>query len=134
MEITTYLKGGVPILAPKGKITGAGISVLREKLSLWIDDAETPCLLIDFTEIRKIDSSALGMLLNAHVNASENGTRIGLINVGKHIKNLLVLTRSLNVFRCFQTADAAVSALGPHTTAKNKVKHTGGGLSSDKGL
>lgn len=124
MEITTTLKRGIPILEPHGKITGTGISVLREKLALWIDDANTPYLLIDFTHIRKIDSSALGMLLNAHTNASQKGTRIGLINVGKHIKNLLVLTRLVNVFQCFQTADAAVLALAPTVQWINGVsKH-----------
>ncbi len=113
MEITTTLKRGIPILEPRGKIAGPGISALREKLALWIDDANTPYLLIDLTEIRKVDSSALGMLLNAHINASQKGTCIGLINVGKHIKNLLVLTRLANVFQCFQTADAAVLAFAP---------------------
>ena len=33
MKITTYLKCGVPILAPEGKLVGDGISSLREKLA-----------------------------------------------------------------------------------------------------
>ena len=115
MEITTYLKRGVPVLAPEGKIVGGEVSALREKLLLWIDDAETPYLFIDFSEVRKIDSSALGMLVNAHTLATRQGTRVGLINVGNHIRNLLVLTRLVNVFRCFRTTEAAISAFAPRS-------------------
>ena len=97
MEITTTLQGGVPILHPHGKIVGAGVSTFREKLAVWIDDTNTSSVLIDFTEVRKIDSSALGMLVNMHALAEGHDTRIGLINVGKHIKNLLVLLTS-----CYQ--------------------------------
>ena len=110
MEITTTLKGGVPILHPHGKLVGTGIPTLREKLALWIDDTNASSVLIDFTDVRKIDSSALGMLVNMHVLAESHNTRIGLINVGKHIKNLLILSRLIQVFQCFQTAEAALAA------------------------
>ena len=119
MEITTTLHGGVPILQPHGKVVGAGVPTLREKLALWIDDTNTQYLLIDFTDVRKIDSSALGMLVNMQVLAESHDTRIGLINVGKHIKNLLVLSRLIKVFQCFQTADAALAAF----VSPEKWKH-----------
>lgn len=110
MEVTRSIQGGVPILHPHGKLVGAGVSTLRERLALWIDDTHTSHLLIDFTDVKKIDSSALGMLINMHVLADHQNTRIGLINVGKHIRNLLVLSRLIKVFQCFQTADAALAA------------------------
>lgn len=121
MNITTTLTGGVPILEPHGKIVGSAVSELREKLSLWISDTETPCLCIDFTDIRKIDSSALGMLVNMHVLAQQHGTRFGLINVGKHIKNLIVVTRLLQVFRCFPSVGAAVSTFAPPLRLGNLI-------------
>ena len=75
--------------------------MLREKLALWIDDANTPYLLIDFTAIRKIDSSTLGMLLNAHAKASQKGTRIGLINVGKTYQELACFDAAGECFSVF---------------------------------
>lgn len=42
MAITIHLKGGVPILEPNGKIVGPVVSELREKLALWLDDANAP--------------------------------------------------------------------------------------------
>ena len=111
MKTTTRLKGGVPILEPHGKIVGPGVSELRERLALELLDAsEKPRFLINFEHVHKIDSSALGMLVNVHVIASQMKGRIGVINVGRHIKSLLILSRLVHVFEHFENEDAAISA------------------------
>ncbi len=111
MKMMTRLKGGIPILEPHGKIVGTAVSELRERLALELLDAsETPCFLINFEHVHKIDSSCLGMLVNVHVIAAQMKGRIGVINVGCHIKNLLVLSRLVNIFEHFKSEDAAISA------------------------
>ena len=111
MKTTIRLKDGVPILEPHGKIVGPAVSEFREKLALELLDASnTPHFLIDFEHVHKIDSSGLGMLVNVYVVASQLKSRIGIINVGRHIKSLLVLTRLVNVFEHFESEDAAISA------------------------
>ena len=112
MKTTVRLEGGIPILEPHGKIVGTAVSELREKLALELLDAsDTPCFLINFEHVHKIDSSGLGMLVNVHVIAAQMKSRIGIINVGRHIKNLLVLGRLMNIFEHFESEDAAISAL-----------------------
>ncbi len=115
MEMTLTLQNGIPILHPHGKITGKTVSEFRDRLGLWIDDTNTPALLIDFADVHKLDSSALGMLVNAHVIAHRHETEIGLINVSKRIRNLTLLTRLVKVFQCFPDAEAAVETLAPST-------------------
>ncbi len=111
MKMMTRLKGGIPILEPHGKIVGTAVSELRERLALELLDAsETPCFLINFEYVHKIDSSCLGMLVNVHVIAAQMKGRIGVINVGCHIKNLLVLSRLVNIFEHFKSEDAAILA------------------------
>ena len=79
MKMTTHLNGGIPVLQPHGKIVGTAVSHLRERLVLELLDAAVPCFLIDFEHVHKIDSSALGMLVNLHVIAAEmNGRKKGL--------------------------------------------------------
>ena len=112
MATTMRLKGGVPILEPHGKIVGSAVSELREKLALELLEAtHTPCFLINFEHVHKIDSSALGMLVNVHVIATQLKSRIGIINVGRHIKSLLVLSRLVNIFEHFESEEAAILAL-----------------------
>ena len=57
-----------------------------------------------------MDSSGLGMLVNAHVVAMQKKSRIGIINVEKKIRNLIVLNRLVSLFERFDTEEAAVSA------------------------
>ena len=110
MKMTTHLNNGIPVLHPHGKIVGSAVSQLRERLALEVLDAAVPRFLIDFEHVHKIDSSALGMLVNLQVIAAQMNGRIGILNVGKHIKNILVITRLVNVFEHFEDEDAAVSA------------------------
>ena len=111
MKMKMHLKDGIPVLEPHGKIVGPAVSQFRERLALeLLDAAERPSFLIDFEHVHKIDSSALGMLVNVHVIAAQMNGRIGIINVGRHIRNLLVLSRLLTVFEHFENEDAAISA------------------------
>jgi anti-sigma B factor antagonist len=113
MKMTFTLQAGIPILHPHGKLTGTAVSEFRERLGLWIDDTNAPSLLIDFADVPKIDSTALGVLLTADALARQHDMQIGLINVSKRINNLIVLTRLAKVFQCFQDAEAAVATFAP---------------------
>lgn len=110
MKMTTYLNNGIPVLEPHGKIVGPAVSQLRERLALEVLDAAVPRFLIDFEHVHKIDSSALGMLVNIQVIAAQMNGRIGILNVGRHIKNLLVISRLVNVFEHFEDEDDAIAA------------------------
>lgn len=112
MKMMMRLKGGIPILEPHGRIVGTAVSELRERLALELLDASnTPRFLIDFEHVHKIDSSGIGMLVNVHIIAAQMKSRIGIINVGRHIKSFLILSRLVNIFEHFESEDAAISAL-----------------------
>ena len=49
--------------------------------------------------------------MEAHAAATRKKGRVGAINVGRHIKNLVVLSRVVNLFEHFDDEDAAVMAL-----------------------
>ncbi len=123
MEMTFTLENGIPILHPQGKLTGKAVSAFRERLGLWIDDTSTDTLLIDFAEVPKIDSTALGVLVTAHTLARQHHMQIGLLNVSKRIKSLIVLTRLAKVFQCFQDAEVAIATFTPRKFSGAIVKH-----------
>ena len=123
MEMTLTLQGGIPILHPHGKLTGKAVSAFRERLGWWIDDTNTDTLLIDFAEVQKLDSTALGVLVTAHTFARQHQTEIGLIHVSKRIKNLIVLTRLVKVFQCFQDADAAITTFTQRKFSGPVLRH-----------
>ena len=102
---------GVTILEPSGRIMGPSALELREALAPQIETSDSPRILINFENVNMIDSSGLGALMEARALVTQKKGRIGVIHVGKHIKNLIVLSRLVSMFEHYDNEDAAVSAL-----------------------
>ena len=102
---------GVTIVEPSGKIVGPAVPELREVILPEIEAAEAPRILINFENVNMIDSSGLGTLMEARALVSQKEGRIGVTNVGKHIRNLIVLSRIVNHFEHFDSEAEAVSGL-----------------------
>ena len=111
--MTTKIRqqNGIVILEPNGKIMGTSVSELREAISPQIEASETPRILINFEHVNKVDSSGLGALMGARAAVARKKGRVGVINVSKQIKNLVVLSRLVSLFEHFDSEADAVSAL-----------------------
>ncbi len=111
MSIQIRQQDGVKIVEPSGRIVGTAASELREVLTAEIEASDTPRILINFENVNMMDSSGLGSLLGARAIANRKEGRIGVINVGKQISNLIVVTRIVNYFEHFDSEDTAISEL-----------------------
>ena len=101
----------VIIIEPHGKIVGAKVSELRETILPEAKAFDTPRILINFQHAHRINSSSLGVLMQAYAITKRKHGRIGVIHVGRHIKNLLVLSRLTSLFEHFDNEAAAIAAL-----------------------
>ena len=104
-------QNGIAILEPNGKIVGSSVTDLREVILPQIEASDAPRILINFEHVNKIDGSGLVALMEARAGAARKQGRIGVINVGKHIKNLVAVSRIVSLFEHFDHEDAAISAL-----------------------
>ena len=102
---------GIAIVEPNGKIVGSAALELREAIIPQIESYDTPRILINFENVKWIDSSGIGVLVEAHVSSVQKKGRIGIVHLGKHIRNLIIINRLVHLFEYFDTEDAAVSAL-----------------------
>ena len=102
---------GITIVEPNGKIVGPSVSELREVILPEIEVSDAPRILINFEHVNMIDSSGLGALMEARALASRKNGRIGVTNVGKHIRNLIVLSRVVSVFEHFDNVADGVLGL-----------------------
>lgn len=112
MAIDVTQKDGVIILKPSGKLIGSAVTDLRKTIDSQLPSSgENPRLLIDFADVTMMDSSGLGTLMGTHVSIVKTGGRIGIINVGTNIKNLIIRSRLISTFEHFDSENAAVTAL-----------------------
>lgn len=115
MTTLMQMKGGVPIVEPTGNILGTAASDLQTELISRVNATDAACVLINFAHVHKIDSSGLGALVRAYIEVRQKKGRIGIINVGGNIRNLVVRSRLIHLFEHFENEDAAVASLSAHT-------------------
>ena len=111
MQMSIRQENGVVILEPAGNIIGEAVPELRAALINQIDVAQTPCILINFEHVHKINSAGLSTFITAYNMTCPKNGRIGIINIGKHIRNIIVQTRLINLFEHYKNEEAALTAL-----------------------
>lgn len=112
MAITTSEKEGILIFRLNGRIITPGIKEVSETVEAALAaHASPPRLVFDFKEVTGMDSSGLGVLMKIYSDIQPCGGKIAVINVNKHVRNLIVMARLITVFKNFESEDEAVVAL-----------------------
>ena len=112
MPITVSEKKGVVIFRLAGRMIAPGVKEISEAIAERLTDLTSPPRVIfDFKGVTGMDSSGLGILMKVYADIHPHGGEIAVINVDKHVKNLIVMARLITVFKNFESEDDAVAAL-----------------------
>jgi len=72
--------------------------------------SRTQQIVVDLTDVTRIDSAGLGTLVGLFVLARKVGTEIKLANPGNHANEVLRITRLAAVFEIFETTEEAIAS------------------------
>ena len=112
MEVTVSEKEGIVIFRPSGRIMTPGIKEFSDAVEEALGGHSSPLRLVfDFKEVTRMDSSGLGALMKVYSDVQADGGQIAVINVNKHVKDLIVMARLITVFKSFESENEAVAAL-----------------------
>ena len=67
-------------------------------------------LIIDFTDIRYVDSAGIGALVGAYVTRQHGGRSLALVGVSERVHNALKVTHVEQFFKFFDSVGAAEAA------------------------
>ena len=116
MKITVCEKEEVVIFRLKGRMISPSTKKVLETVEAALAEHASPSKLVfDFKEVTRIDGAGLGMLMKIHTEIFPCGGRIAVINIKKHIRNVIIRTGLIAVLKCFKSEDAAVAALLQHS-------------------
>ena len=73
--------------------------------------------MLDLGRVRYVDSAGLGELVQAFSAVRNRGGAIKLLNLTKRLNDLLVLTRLLTIFDCFDHEADALASFAPQAVA-----------------
>ena len=101
----------VVVLSIVGDIAmnGAGASLLADRVRSLLQDGHDR-LVLDLGHVRYVDSAGLGELVHAFSAVRNRGGAIKLLNVTRRLTDLLVVTRLLTVFDCFDGEAEALAS------------------------
>ena len=74
-------------------------------------------IVLDVGDVRYVDSGGIGELVESFTAAQHRGGAIKLLGVTKRLNDLLVITKLLNVFECFENEDEAIDSFDGRAVA-----------------
>jgi anti-sigma B factor antagonist len=113
MQLVERMAGNVAIVKVTGDITlnKGGDVLIKDKVQSLLQQGHKN-LVIDLAEVSYVDSAGLGELVQAYATTKNRGGALKLLNVGKRLKDLLVVTKLLTVFDTYDSEADALASFG----------------------
>ena len=110
LKMTDREVDGASVVTLDGRIVmGAEGNALCEKLKSLISEGKKR-IVLNMNHIEYVDSSGLGTLVSAHLNAKNHGASLKLSNLGRKFQEVLQLTKLVTVFEVCNTEASAVAS------------------------
>jgi anti-sigma B factor antagonist len=119
MNIEERTVGDVVVVSISGDIAmnGAGANRVAAKVSSLLQEGHSR-LVLDLGHVRYVDSAGIGELVHAFSAARNRGGAIKLLHVNTRLNDLLVVTKLLTVFECFDQESAALASFEPQRVSR----------------
>jgi anti-anti-sigma factor len=92
LSINTETVNGAQSIVLCERFDFKSVSMFRESYESFTD-VKNKNIVIDFRDTRYIDSSALGMLINAKTHLTDLGAKVRLVNANEQIKKIFSISR-----------------------------------------
>jgi len=109
LNITKSRVDGVTVIHLSGAILFGEES---RSLFLYVKNLlnKTPQIVLDLSDVTRIDSGGLGTLVALYISARKVGGDIRFANLGNHAKEVLQVTRLVTVFEIFGKTEEAIAS------------------------
>ena len=88
---------------------GPDWSSFHDKMHTLLEEGKKNAI-VDLSRVKFMNSSGIGVLIRAMTTMRAGGGDLRLTGVTNRIQSLLVMTKLINVFKTFDTVDAAVAS------------------------
>jgi anti-sigma B factor antagonist len=109
MEISKRYRDDVAILDITGEIIGDARFDLNTAIQEEIE-SDRKGIILNLEEVPMMDSVGLGMLVAAYTSLTKKGSKMVLLNVGRSVRYLLVITKLDQIFEKYDDEDEAIES------------------------
>lgn len=111
MKIKERTIGNVAILELSGKLLGGppGSEEFKDRIYELIDKGITN-VVVDLADVKRMNSSGLGILISALTSLKNKGGNLKLAAVDEMMEGILVMTKLNTIFETYETAEGAAKS------------------------
>ena len=110
MEIQQAFDGNIAVISMSGRIMGGPDSTEVNKIINQLIDEKHVNVVIDLSGVELMNSSGLGILIQANQMLKNAGGGLKLANVTEKIQSLFVITKLNTVFETYSSLSEAKQA------------------------
>jgi anti-sigma B factor antagonist len=96
LSFSVESKGDTALVHCRGYLVAGVGSEFAARIRTLIPDHKR--IVLDLTELSRVDSMGLGTLVSLYVSAKSGGSCLELVNLGKQVRELLGITHLLSFF------------------------------------
>jgi len=101
------------ILELKGNVMGGDDTKdFNELLHKLIDEGKKN-IIVDLSDVKFMNSSGLGMLIGGLTTMKKANGHLKLARVTEKIESLLIITKLITIFECYESVDEAIKSFTP---------------------
>ncbi len=110
MEFIQENINNITVIRLEGNVMGGPEAVkLNEEINQLLDKQKKK-LVIDLGRVSRMNSSGLGILINALTTFKQNGGELKLANLSDRVKGLLTVTKLNTIFETYDNVDSALDS------------------------
>ncbi|HEX7574411.1 MAG TPA: STAS domain-containing protein [Bacteroidota bacterium] len=115
---TETLPSGVGLIEVSGSLLSDDeVAGVRRAIAEFVD-RRWRRLLIDFSETRYLNSSAIGVLVAAHTTYSKRQWQLKLCSMNKHVHVIFAITNLMKIFSVYDTREEALKSFPDERVAQ----------------
>ena len=112
MDVSTQGDVTIVQLADRKILDEMNIMKIGDRLNALAAESGKPKMVLDFTHVGHMSSSALGMLITLHKRIRERDGLLRLCCIQPSIYEVFVITRLNEIFQIYRTRPEALDGLG----------------------
>lgn len=110
INTSTRMIGSVVIVDTMGELRlGEGTDVLRNVVRQLLEQGHRS-ILLNLRDVRHIDSAGVGELMSCYTSVRNQGGHLKLMNLSRHVHNLLQITKLYTIFEVEDDEPTAVAS------------------------
>ncbi len=110
MPVKYKLYKGIPMIEIKGNFDLTNSHDIKEKLNHLLSENSISDIILDLTNLKFVDSSAIGVIVKLALKLKESQGRIVIVNTSQNIKKLFTMSNLNSIVNIVENFDIAVSS------------------------